>query len=270
MATSPVTMYDIPGTAQRGWGATPAQLMAIDRFSPQQRQLMDQVSQAGATTLQQPIMSRMSEHLRQFGLDPQRMTRRSDFGPIRQEAQRAFQQETLPSMMHQMAGLQEGITGGSGFGRAIGRAMTNLQSQLAAQEAQHGLQERGLDQQLLGQLGGLETQERFGAMNMLRTGLQPQFEPSLIPRQPGRGEQLAGVGLQSLPFLTEMLRTYRESGKGQRALDSIAQGKPAEEAAEEVASESPSTAQTIMNMAKKYGPEALKTALFLIRLYSGV
>lgn len=76
----------------------------------------------------------------------------ADFKPIAQEAERRFQQETVPGIMNQLTGLgQSGRS--SAFQGALGRAGSDLQSKLAALESAHNLQ-RGQLQLGQGELGG--------------------------------------------------------------------------------------------------------------------
>jgi hypothetical protein len=96
---------------------------------------------------------------------------RFDFGPIAQRARTQFEQQTIPSIAERFNTLGRGALSSSGFAQTLGGAGAGLQEGLAAQESQFGLQQQGLLQQLLGQLGGI--------------GSQQQFENIYHPEQPG-------------------------------------------------------------------------------------
>ncbi len=90
----------------------------------------------------------------------------SNFKPIAQEARRNFSQNTLPTLAERFAGLGRNS---SGLQQALGGAASDFESQLAAQQAQYGLQEQGLQSNNL--------------MNLLSASLTPQFDYGLIPGQ---------------------------------------------------------------------------------------
>lgn len=96
---------------------------------------------------------------------------RFDFAPIAARAQRQFEQETIPSIANRFTTLGGGAGSTNAFKHAMANAGANLREGLAAQESQFGLQQQGLLQQLLGQLGGI--------------GSQQQFENIYHPEQPG-------------------------------------------------------------------------------------
>lgn len=93
----------------------------------------------------------------------------TDFAPIAAEAERRFQQETVPGILNQLTGL--GQTGrSSAFQGALGRAGQDLQSKLAALESAHNL-ERGKLQLGQGELGGRlyeAASKRAGVLGGLR------------------------------------------------------------------------------------------------------
>ena len=95
-----------------------------------------------------------------------------DFDPIRQQAQRGLQTQTIPSIAERFVSM--GHTSperSSGFRGALSAAGTGLESSLAALQSQIGLQERGQQQNLLGMLSQL--------------GMQPSFEREYVPGSPG-------------------------------------------------------------------------------------
>lgn len=76
----------------------------------------------------------------------------TEFAPIAAEAERRFQQETVPGIMNQLTGLgQSGRS--SSFQGALGKAGADLQSKLSALESAHNL-ERGKLQLGQGDLAG--------------------------------------------------------------------------------------------------------------------
>lgn len=100
----------------------------------------------------------------------------SGFQPIAQQARANFAQQGLPSLAERFQSL--GGYGGSAFNRFASGAQANLERDLAAQEAQFGQQQQGLQQQLLQLLIGL--------------GLTPSFENVYEQGQPGLLQPLFG------------------------------------------------------------------------------
>ncbi len=98
-----------------------------------------------------------------------------DFGPIAQRARTQFNQQTIPSLAERFTGLN--AQGSSAFTQALGQAGAGLDEGLAALESQYGLQQQGMNQNLLSSL--------------LHYGLQPSFQSSYFPRQPGFLEGIA-------------------------------------------------------------------------------
>jgi hypothetical protein len=104
-----------------------------------------------------------------------------DFGGIENRARQQFQTQTAPSLAERFTSFGGGAGGqrSSAFAPAMMGAGADLESQLAA---------------LRGQFG----------MNQAQMGLQRQFEPMYMQRQPGMLEQ-GGQSLMSLLPLLAML-----------------------------------------------------------------
>ncbi len=102
------------------------------------------------------------------------------FGPIREEALRRFSEEGIPSIAERFTSMGGTRKGSSAFGQQVGSARAGLESQLAGQEQQFG-------QQNLQNL-----------MQMLGVGLQPQFETTHFPQDPGTMGQLGAPLLAGL------------------------------------------------------------------------
>lgn len=142
---------------------SPAYIEQIQRFTPEQQQAMN--------TILQQVLAQLSGDT-------------FDFGPIEQRAREQFQQSTIPSLAERFTSLGRGAQSSSGFRQSLGQAGSGLESGLAALRSQYGLQRGALLQ------------------NLLRVGLQPQFEPLYHQRQPGFIES----GLSSLaPALPNIL-----------------------------------------------------------------
>jgi hypothetical protein len=91
----------------------------------------------------------------------------SSFAPIANEARRNFSQKTIPGLAERFAGLGNNRLQSSGFAQALGGAAGDFESQLAAQQAQYGLQEQGLQSNNL--------------FNALSAYLHPQQDTTIIP-----------------------------------------------------------------------------------------
>ena len=131
-------------------GGSPSQFTQVPRFTGGQQQGLDQILQQALGGLQQPLGQ--------------------GFAPVAEQARTQFQQQTVPGIAERFSGLDGQRS--SGFRQALGQAGAGLEQGLAGQQAQFGLQQQGLLQQLLGQ------------------GLQPQFETAFQPRQSGLLENL--------------------------------------------------------------------------------
>jgi hypothetical protein len=130
--------------------STDAQPTSISTLTPQQQQLVNQLSGLvgrGLTNLNLP-------------------GQQSSFAPIAGEARRNFSQNTLPTIAERFAGLGRSS---SGLNQSLSGAASDFESQLAAAQAQYGLQEQGLQSSNL--------------MNLLGAGLNPQFDYAITPGQ---------------------------------------------------------------------------------------
>jgi hypothetical protein len=112
----------------------------------------------------------------------------ADWAPIEQNARTQFQKNTIPSLAERFTSMGEGAQSSSGFQGALGSAASDLESQLAALRGQFGLQQ-------------------------MQTGLQPQFENIMQPRQPGAIESgMAGAA----PFLPHLLMGMGQKNQQQQ------------------------------------------------------
>lgn len=105
---------------------------------------------------------------------------RFDFAPIQQQAMTNFKQQTLPTIAERFTSM--GGQGSSAFGQQLGAAGANLEENLAALKSQYGLQQQGLDQNLLAMLLG--------------AGLQPSFENIYLAGEPSFAAQALPVAGQ--------------------------------------------------------------------------
>lgn len=135
------------------FSGTPASFQQISKFSPQQ-------------------MSGIQQQLG-MGMD------QSAFNPIEQRARTQFQTRTLPSIAERFTSLGGGAQRSSGFADILGRAGSGLESDLAAQRAQYGLQQQGLQNQLL---------------------TTPQFDTVRMPRESSGFESLLSGLLPALGY----------------------------------------------------------------------
>jgi len=103
----------------------------------------------------------------------------ADFGPIEQQARTQFAEETIPGLAERFTSMGGGQRS-SAFQSALGRAGAGLESSLAGLKSQRGAQQLGL-------------------------GLQPQFQPTRLQREPGLLEQI-------LPGLMQALGGYATGG----------------------------------------------------------
>ena len=106
----------------------------------------------------------------------------SNFEPIANEARRNFSQNTIPTLAERFAGLGRGS---SGLEQTLGGAGAQFESQLAAAQAQHGLQEQGLQSNNL--------------FNSLGAFLHPQFDYQNVQGQ-NSGLRNAWNGAKGLAY----------------------------------------------------------------------
>ena len=102
----------------------------------------------------------------------------SAFNQFAAPEMRRFNQDIIPSLANQFAGMGSGALSSSGFRNAAVGAGADLSERLAAMRA-------GLRQNAVGQLGNFYGQSQ-----------QPQFENVYRPRSPGLLEQLAPIAGQ--------------------------------------------------------------------------
>ena len=127
------------------------QFKQVDRFTPEQKELIGQLLQ-GLGGPQQQGLGFLSSL---FG----------DTSQFEAPFMRQFQEETIPGIAERFSAL--GAQGSSAFGQQLGKAGAGLQEQLASLKGQLGLQGLSALQGLSGQ------------------ALQPQFESVYQQRQPG-------------------------------------------------------------------------------------
>lgn len=165
----PAAMAGI-GALLRGIGKNkPEQFQQVQKFNPQQQQALNSVLQQAMGKLGQPMGQ--------------------GFEPIAQQARQQFGEQTVPSIAERFSGLGAGSQRSSAFGQTLGQAGAGLEGQLAGQQAQFGLQEQQLLQQLLG------------------LGLTPQFDTFYKPETPG-GLSKFGGALQDIGQLGGGLMNY--------------------------------------------------------------
>lgn len=117
------------GFLKRFFGGTPARTEQVQRYNPQQQQLLDQISQMAMGELGDPG---------------------AGFDPIAEKARSDYQTKGIPYLSERFASMGQGAGRSSGFRAALQSGEQDLDESLAAQRAQYGLQNRGLIQQLLG------------------------------------------------------------------------------------------------------------------------
>jgi len=99
----------------------------------------------------------------------------TNFQGIEDTARQQFQQQTIPSLAERFTSMGDGQTS-SAFQNALGQSGAGLESQLAGLKSQFGLQQLGM-------------------------GMQPQFESTYNPAQPGLLQGGMGALAQLLPLL---------------------------------------------------------------------
>jgi len=122
-----------------------------------------------------PEITKILQQLAQQGMQ------NMDFGGIENRARQQFQTQTIPSLAERFTSMGgQGGQRSSAFESSIGNAGANLESQLASLRSQFGMQQLGM-------------------------GLQPQFEPGWMPRQPGMLEQGGQALLAQLGPILQLL-----------------------------------------------------------------
>ena len=151
---------------------TPSRSEQFQRFTGPQQGALDQILSQGLSGLQG-------------------MQGKFDFAPIEQQARSNFNTQTIPSIAERFTSLGSGSQNSSAFQNALGSAGSGLEQSLAALKSQYGLQQQGMNQNLI--------------QNLLGFGLQPRYENAYFPRQPGFAENAGSSLFQgfgtALPFL---------------------------------------------------------------------
>lgn len=130
------------------------------RFTPQQQ------------ALQQQFLNQLTPLLQQ-------LSQPADISNIIAQRRRAFETETVPSLMERLGtGPTAQAQRSSALGGTLGAAGSGLEQDLAALQSQVRLSDLGRLQKLFGGLSGL--------------GFEPQFDRSFFPSRPGFGEQFSG------------------------------------------------------------------------------
>lgn len=124
-----------------------------------------------------PFQSEALNYLLQYGLgDLQDLGQNQfDFAPIGNQELERFYTQTIPSLAERFTAMGDGQRS-SAFQGALANAGRFLGNDLAAQQQQYGLQQQGMQQNLIS--------------NLLNLGLAPQFAQNL---NPGGGGLLGGL-----------------------------------------------------------------------------
>ncbi len=136
-----------------------------------------------------------------------------DFAPFEQQARTDFQQKTIPSILERFNAMGSN-SDSSGLRRDLGAASSGLETGLGQLRGQFGLQQQGLQQELLKNLLGAQIADRGFMGNLLGQGaslglqqqgqgmnntfsllsalMQPRFQSVYSPAQPGAGSSILG------------------------------------------------------------------------------
>ena len=190
-------------------------MVTTSPYSGQQRAGQNQLATAGtAGTLAMAQEPWWAQQLGDYGQIQQRgyqgMNEMANnpwsFDPIRQAAESDFQTKTLPSIAERFAGMGTGDSMSSGgFQNALRMGGEDFQKQLAGLGAQYGLQARGMQQNLYGQMGELGGQGGYNTQNlrnnmygnMMHQGYAPQWDYMMRQASPGGLERMAGQTIQA-------------------------------------------------------------------------
>ena len=151
----------------RFFGGTKARTEQIQKYNPEQQQLMDWISQYAKGELQDPT---------------------TGFDPIANKAREDYRTQEIPYLSERFASMGQGAGRSSGFRAALQSGSQGLDTNLAAQRAQYGLQNRSLIQQLLGMGLG----QRFDSIYQPS---KPGFLESSLRQAPG---MIMGLGSKFL------------------------------------------------------------------------
>jgi hypothetical protein len=129
--------------AARGWASKGPKTKRLPTVTPEASRAMNWALQRGQNQYSNPF---------------------AGFEPIKNAAMQNFQQQTLPGMMENWSGMGQGNALSSGtFGSQLGAAYRGLGNDLASMQAQYGLQNQNM------------------GMNLMKLGMQPQFENVMYP-----------------------------------------------------------------------------------------
>jgi len=204
MIPNSVTPGGSSGSGGSFMGGKSGAFEQISRFTPEQRNIMDQLSSGGLRDYQRqedfsPIQNLLS------GLIEKNLGNQFNFDPFKQKATRNFEENTLPGIFERFTSLGKGAQSTGAFQGMLARGGAELNEGLAALEQDYALKNRALsqsDQQLLQGLLGQQQQYSIGrrglGLNALSQGLQSPFETAY--RQPQKGfaqsvlPELVGAG----------------------------------------------------------------------------
>ncbi len=164
----------------------PGQEKRFDRLNPQQQQVQSQGLQQVLALLQG---------------NPSNLATNS-FAPIAQQARKQFNEQTIPTLAERFTAMGDGQKS-SAFQGALGDASAGLEQGLASQQSGHNLQ-------LLQLLMGL--------------GMQPSFESTYTPGQPGLLQALTpglgeSLGSGNLWDLLSSLRPRQQQTQPQQSMN---------------------------------------------------
>lgn len=186
---------------------TPEQIQQYQRYDPAQQQIYQNVTQPGAQLQQQPLFQGASQFMQDLFS--------GDMSAFQAPLLQQFEQETIPGISEQFAGL--GMGASSGLNQTLARAAENLGTNLGAQRSQ--LMMSMLPQAL--QYSQAPMQEQMSLLNLQPQGqyLSPGTEGMLVPFAKGAatlagnaiGGPVAGVAGN---YLADMLMNYLGGGRG--------------------------------------------------------
>lgn len=108
----------------------------------------------------------------------------SSFDPIRRQATRQFEQQTIPTIAERFTSMGNNALSSPAFVSQLGQAGSGLSENLAALQSQYGLEQGRQQQNLLNLLLGY--------------GMQPSFQYAYQPGQTGFLESILGGAAQGL------------------------------------------------------------------------
>ena len=151
-----------------GAGGSPEQVTQVPRFNSQQMGMLNN------------LLGLVNNQAQNY--------KAASFEPIRQGVMNDFNQNIMPSIMERFGNMRSGS-----FQRALAGAGSDLSSKLGALESNFNLQNQGLQNQFMANVGQL--------------GMTPTFDSVLRPKQPGFGENATIGIMQLLPLIGMMAGT---------------------------------------------------------------